>query len=383
MRSFYYNIDDAEFVDAAGEKVPRLVPELFYQEHAVWRLFLRDRENRVRDLSGVTAWSAAVDCDHSAATTPMCRTLAEEIAVDLTTGAVSVGIDAATAEFLAAVNGSPRRRAYFELCGYNSAGERELCLEFEIFARMIIDPDPAVSPETPETIATKTYVAAVIGSAADSAYSAACAGVSGAIASGGYVTSSGARVIAADAASSAVSGAIVSGAEFVTSVGGYTVALTSGGGLVVSGSGGESLVLSDGTVSLRVSENAIDMDEYSTSIHGGTEVGIAAGQVVCNGRPVLTELATSTDTTTTSASFAELAGGTAYIYTQPLTALNFGSITSDCRALFKFTAGSGFNLGLPSGAELVGLSAYDIGTRYVVAIGDGMVIVNPVTVVGA
>lgn len=400
MKSFYYNLDDAEFVDSAGEKMPRCVPELFYQELAEWRLFLRDRENRVRDLSAVAAWSAAVDCDYRADTAPMCRTPAENIAVDTSTGAVTVKLDATTAEFLAAVNGATRRRAYFELCGFNSDGGRELCLDFEIAARMILDPDPAASPETPETLATKSYVAAVIGSAAGSAYSAACAGISGAIASGGYVTSSGARAIADEAANSARSGAIVSGAEIVTTVGNYTVALTSGGGLVVSGSGGESMALSGGRVSLKADDQEIFVDSdggidigavnpgRGVSIHAGAgninlNVDSEYGGVYVNSRPVLTELVTSTDSETTVVSGGVLSGGTSIIYTQPLTVFGFDSIESGARAMFKFTAASGATLAFASGAvQLVGQSSLDSGTRYVVAVGDGMAIVNSITIAG-
>ena len=271
---------------------------------------------------------------------------------------------------------------------------------------MIIDPDPAVSPETPETVATRSYVAAVIGSAADSAYSAACAGISGAIASGGYVDSSGARVIADAAAASAVSGAIVSGAEFVTTVGGYTLAQTSGG-FLISG-GGVAFQVSGGAVVASTSRSTISLDDGSIELDCAGSAGISLGggnpgevyihamdgAYLNGGYAIATEdyiasqgfvkqLVTSLDYEDTSASIAVLSGGTSYVYTQPLTSLGIASITSDCRALFKFTAGSGFNLGLPNGTELVGVSSYDSGARYVVAVGDGMAIVNPVRIVGA
>ena len=418
MKSFYYNIDDAEFVDAAGEKIPRCVPELFYQEHAAWRIFLRDRENRARDLSGVVAWSAAVDCDYRSDAAPMCRTPAEKISVDTSTGAVTVALDAATAEFLAAVGDVSRRRAFFELCGFNSDGERELCLEFEIAARMIIDPDPGVSPETPETLATKSYVSAVIGSAAGSAYSAARAGISDAIASGGYVDSSGARTIAENAAASAASGAIVSGAEFATSVGDYRLTygsggfLVSGGGvafqvssgavtalassydevgevshfmsfsltsgaLIASGASGERVVMSGGTVDARVDDGE-DHQGHVNITNGGVSINasdatndanvlVAPGQVAVNGNddfggidftvnghPIMLDAAI--DGETTSATIGVLSGGTSYIYTQPLTSLSVASVASSMQeAWLEFTVASGGSVSInASGYKYLG-----------------------------
>ena len=150
MKDFYYNIEDAEFVNQSGEKLSRFVPELFYQESAVWRIFLRDRENRNYDLSGIVAWSAAVDCDYDADTAPRCRVLPENISADATTGSVTVSLDAATAEVLAAVNGTAKRKAFFEMHGVDAAGDRKLYLEFEIVARMILDPSPGVPQQVPD-----------------------------------------------------------------------------------------------------------------------------------------------------------------------------------------------------------------------------------------
>ena len=416
MKSFYYNVEDAEFVDPSGEKVSMCVPELFYQERAVWRIFLRDRENGVRDLTGIAAWGAAVDCDHRSGTAPMCRSLAGDIVADAEHGSVTVALDAATAEFLAAVDGSVRRKAYFELYGLDPDGERAIQLEFEIAARMIIDPDPAVSPEVPETLAAKSYVTARIGSAVDSAYAAACAGMSGAMASGGYVTSSGAAAIAAGA----VSGAIFSGAEFRTQVGDYLLTCTSSGGLVISG-GGVRLQVSSGAVvvdgelrtgggnvDLGGDVTAINVSAYGVSADGNVTAGgdlgangnvtgvefFADGGITANGdvsaggmyvgeRAVVTELVTSTDATTTAVSGGVLSGGTAYVYTQPLTSFGIASITSGCRAYVEFTAGADLNVGLPASCVLFGSSACSSGGHYVVAVNGAWVVVNEGKVLSA
>ena len=353
MKSFYYNLDDAWFVDSAGEKIPRCVPELFYQELAEWRIFLRDRENRVRDLSAVAAWSAAVDCDHRAETTPMCRTLAENIAADVGTGAVTVRIDATTAEFLAAVNGASRRRAYFELCGFDADGGRELCLEFGIDARMILDPDPAVAPETPETLATKSYVAAMMSSGA------------------------------------AAAGALMSGAEFKTTVGGYTVELTSGGGLAVSGSGA-GVVLSGGQIAAGVDAGgSVTINAQGVSIEDGIggSAAIAAGYLIANGVLIggRVEVATQLITSTVSEMqpvISVLSGGMSYLYTLPLYSVEVSSVvkTTDASYLhFKLDSVTAPTPVVISGVSYLNSATFEGGKEYLVGFFDGMAVVNEVT----
>ena len=162
MKTYYYNIEDAEFMNSAGEKISRCIPELCYQEHARWKIFLRDRNNGVYDLSDVIAWSAAVDCDFRAGTPPLCRTLADGIDADATSGSVTVTIDAATAGFLTAVDGRRSRNAEFELCGFDADGNRLVYLSFAISARMTLDPDPEATTELPETLATKSFVSSLL-----------------------------------------------------------------------------------------------------------------------------------------------------------------------------------------------------------------------------
>jgi|GEM_PF-2362164 len=167
MKTYYYNLDDGEFIYPSGDRC-NVVPELFYQENAVWRIALRDRKDLPVDISGVSAWGAAVDHNYCSGSVPMCRTLAEDIRADIEAGAVEVAIDAATPEFLAAVNGTAMKPAFFELYGLDAAGERVLSLCFEIRARMVLDPDPTISGDVPETVATKVYAAAVASGAAAS-----------------------------------------------------------------------------------------------------------------------------------------------------------------------------------------------------------------------
>lgn len=389
MKEYRYNLDDAEFFNSHGEKFSACVPELCYQEHAEWRIFLRDRDDLPRDISGVVAWNAAVDCDFAADSAPMCRALPEDISADLAAGSVTVRLNAATSEFLAAVNGSAARPAWFELYGVDSAGERVIDLCFGISARMTLDPDPEADVHTPDTLATKTYTALAI---------------SGALSSGGYVNSSGAQTIA----SSAVSGAIFSGSAFDTVIGSARITATSGGVLVsaggavvnvasgaifASGASGESMALSGEVVNLHLEDRDgehqdITLDTNGVHIsaagadrkvfirQGSNEIEVGDYGALVNSHPVLTELATSTDTEASSASFEVLEGGTSYIYTQPLTGLGIAGIPANCRAEIDFTAGAGFDLSLPASAKRFGASSYDSGSHYLVAVDGARVVVN-------
>ena len=430
MRDLYYNIEDAEFIDQSGEKLSRFAPELFYQESAVWRIFLRDRKNRPCGLSGIVAWSAAVDCDYDSDTAPMCRVLPEDISADTATGSVTITLDAATAEFLAAVNGVAKRQAFFEMHGVDAAGDRKLYLGFEIVARMILDPAPTTPQQVAEIFATRYYVDMTLGNSVTAASAAlqqqlddlptaaearqiAEETTAAVISSGGYVNSSEASEIAA----SATSGAIFSGAEIDTTVGEYRLTYTGSGGLMVSGGGvqiqvssggivgsgasGESMVLSGGGVKFQADDQSLTIDssggiDISVS-NPDRHVNITAGcgnvnlntetdgyNVCVNSRPVLTALESATDSETTVVSGGVLSGGASIVYTQPLTVFGFDSITSDARAEFDFTAASGATLAFASGAgiKLLGLSSLDSGAHYLVAVDGARVVVNSYTIVG-
>ena len=174
--------------------------------------------------------------------------------------------------------------------------------------------------------------------------------------------------------------------------GGGVALQVSSGSIVASGGSDESMVLSGGTVRVAVgdpvdSQGHVIIDSDSVSIAGfgptnGAGLLVGPGEVAVtgnngndgvdftiNGRPVLTELATSTDSETTSASFEVLSGGTKYVYIRPLTALVIDSVESDCRAAFDFTAGSGFDLALPFGAKKSG-DTFVAGSSYIVTV-DG------------
>ena len=360
MKDLYYNIEDGEFIDQSGEKLSRFVPELFYQETAVWRIFLRDRENRPCDISGIIAWSAAVDRDYDSATTPMCRVLPESISAAPTTGCVTVTLDAATAEFLAAVNGFARRKAFFEMHGVNAAGDQKLYFGFEISARMILDPAPGVPQQVPEIFATRIYADLT--------------------------------------AANAVSGAIFSGAEIETRVGDYLLTYTSCGGLSVSGAGA-SVVLSGGEIAAAVSDGVSmtinSRGFFLTDNEFGGSASLTAGTFSANGGAVLTQadtsdfatpewigsqnfarqLVTSTDELHDSAHFEVLSGGESYDFTWPLESLIVDSVVKTTEASYLHFALDSVTAPTPvviSGVSYLNNATFESGKEYLLRFFDGM-----------
>ena len=394
MKSFYYDIDNAAFTDQSGEKLARCVPELFYQERAEWRIFLRDGENLVPDLSGVVAWGAAVAADFNAATPPMCRADLGDITVDTATGMATISLDAATEEFLAAVDGAAVRPAWFELCGLDAAGRRAVNVFFEIRVRMTLAPDPEADTHTPDTVATKAFAYALIDSALASA-----------------------AVVASGAAVQATSGAIFSNTEIDTTVGDYHITYTSGGGLSVSGSGasvvlsggqiaasggnGESLTITSGGVyidvideneehqALRVNGDGVSISGMGpgagVNIHGGAS-GInfdtdSDNGITVNSRPVATQLVTSTSVGAATVYIPVLSGGTSYFadITQELIVDSVVKTTEASYIHFTLDSVTAPTPVVISGVSYLNSATFEGGKEYLVGFFDGMAVVNEVT----
>jgi len=216
------------------------------------------------------------------------------------------------------------------------------------------------------------------------------------------------------------SGAIVSGAEFSTTVGGYTVELTSGGGLAVSGSGA-SVVLSGGQIaasggsggvvivtsdneenqSARVSISggvvkAVNRDNDGIIMSNGTTtlrrdgvelivdgggVNIAGGMPLkINGREAARQLVT--ETTSVSDYYIDvLSGGTSYLMASPLYSLEVNSVAKSTEASYiHFTLDS---VTAPTPVVISGYTfssgRFEGGKEYLVGFFDGMAVVNEVT----
>ena len=417
MKTYYYNVDDREFTLSSGDRM-RVVPELFYQEHAVWRLCLRDRKDLPIDISGVTAWQAAVDNNYCSGSAPMARVLADGIIADAESGAVVIALDAASAEFLAAVNGATVKPAYFELVGFNARGERSLYVSFEIAARMTLDPDPTASGEIPETLATRTQVSAMVAGAVDpvsSALDEKIASVSGGLqtqldnVAGGLEqrpTSSGAEVIASNAARNMLSnGGYAKDSEtlpkdkpFSTTVGGYAVELTSNGGFSVHGSGA-SVTLSGGSVGVSTGSGLVatydggdlgavagvsigynGISAYTSGGFGGNALTLDNdyGMIFANGSAI-TQVTSEFDGT--SLEINELSGGVKYVCQSALTALSIGSAAAGCNGTIIFTVASGAVITPPANVPYFGVTEYTAGSSYIMMVNDFAAVCNEAAIV--
>lgn len=215
------------------------------------------------------------------------------------------------------------------------------------------------------------------------------------------------------------SGAIVSNAAFTTSVGPYTVTLTSGGGLAVSGSGasvvlsggqiaasagedGGRLIVTSGGVEMRGALGDVDEPPYISvgrdSIAGdngngvgfnmgGYQFNVDAEGFNYNGHPVAAALVTSTnynldDPLEPTASIGVLDGGVNYVYTVPLYQVNVSSVTKTTDASYiHFTLDSvtAVNPVVISGVSYLNSATFEGGKEYLVGFFDGMAVVNEVT----
>ena len=130
-------------------------PILFYGTAPAWEICLTDN-GEVPDLSGITAWRAAVDGDFDKDTVPVCRSYGEHIdASGIADGVIRVRLFARTAEFQAAVNGKKERSGYFELQGMNEAGYAELVIHIPIKLHAAVDP---LEAETPDPMEKEQFV---------------------------------------------------------------------------------------------------------------------------------------------------------------------------------------------------------------------------------
>lgn len=246
-------------------------------------------------------------------------------------------------------------------------------------------------------IATQPWVTSQISGISAGITSADASSIaSSVISSGGYVTS--------QYVSSATSGAIVSGAEIDTVVGGYRLTYTSSGGLAVSGGGaqfqvssdgivasgasGESVILSGGSVTAAVNETTMSLIEDGFGVQTPTEsmsfdgydlqvrgLTVATENYV-NSQGFLEPLHTAIDSMTTAVVLSDLAGGTSYIYTQPLTEFSVLSVVNTTvEDRIQFTLTSGGQVTFPASCGLCPSGfTFEGGKSYLVAVMGGNVI---------
>lgn len=143
----YYNRDKQQ--RTTDEGVPALnTVQLRFKEQPVWEILIRDGENPV-DLSGVTAWRAAVDRDYASATAPMCRSIGNMIdSAAAAEGLIRVRLNTNTREFFSVIDGKPNGvTCYFELWGLDEQAVPAIYLSFRVTALGVVDPDGGDLPE--------------------------------------------------------------------------------------------------------------------------------------------------------------------------------------------------------------------------------------------
>ena len=122
MAHYNYNCDLRSLVDSTGVRTD-LRPVLSYGENAIWEFEIFEGDHIPSDLSGLTAFRAAMDTDFSSKTEVMVRVLPENITLD--GNVIRVELDATASSFLEKVDGREKTAAWFELSGLTAAGSRE------------------------------------------------------------------------------------------------------------------------------------------------------------------------------------------------------------------------------------------------------------------
>ena len=204
--------------------------------------------------------------------------------------------------------------------------------------------------------------------------------VAEAMSSGGYITSSGAAVIASDvvmpvsgglqsqinALSSGggmPSGAIIENQPFSTTVGDYNITFSDGGLEITNVNGGLTILASSGYIQAGV------WDELSEE---STDLLVTNGGITANGSAITQAESIVEDT---SLVIDTLEGGVKYVCQSALTALSIGSAAPGCNGTILFTAGATVTPTLPVNVPHFGVTECASGSRYAVVINGDMAVV--------
>ena len=160
--NIYYNYDrqfrSDQFTQPAKDALL-----IRFKESPVWDLTLLSQDAIPIDLSGSTAFRAAVDVDYNANTQPLIRVLDADI--DQTAkrnGRLSFMVDSNTVAFAEKIANKEKLSAYFELWGYDTAGTPNLYVFFKVQLSNVIDPDGGDLPEeVPSDYMTVTQVQSI------------------------------------------------------------------------------------------------------------------------------------------------------------------------------------------------------------------------------
>ena len=120
-------------------------PVLYLGEKPEWELQLYagelGSEPEYPDVSNVVSWRAAVDCDWTAATSPMCRTVSGIDKSNAASGLLVVPINANTGRFASVLDGRQSRDGFFELRGFDDSGNVIQIVLINVTCHNSVDPD--------------------------------------------------------------------------------------------------------------------------------------------------------------------------------------------------------------------------------------------------
>lgn len=143
-RTIFINFNNGDVIDSEGAFLMSN-PSIGYQSYPKWELrFVKVNEDGSLgsvDMSPAVSWHAAVDTDFDSSSSPMVRTLDNEIdSSGASSGVIVVGLDAGTQGFYDKVNGRESVNAFFEIRGNDSTDRVIYDYRFRVNALGAVDP---------------------------------------------------------------------------------------------------------------------------------------------------------------------------------------------------------------------------------------------------
>lgn len=150
--NIWYDTDAQQRCDAYGAPLYAQIPLLHHKDRASWTLHLLEADGiPCADLK-FAGYRAAVDKDKTSTTRPCCRTpdIALGLQIDASQaseGIITIPLNCATSEFLAAVDGHAAPIAgYFELWGITADGVEVWLAGFDVKLSAVVDPEGGDAP---------------------------------------------------------------------------------------------------------------------------------------------------------------------------------------------------------------------------------------------
>lgn len=166
--TFIWDFTNGVRCDSNGILVSK-TPDIFYQQHPSWQVSFKTNAVgtlSALDVSGATAWAAAIDTAYSNSGDPCCRTLNADIdSSGAASGNIVVSLDANTSSFLTAIATAidGRVAGYFELRGLDGSGEMIYYAYFPVYLRNTLDPSGGTPPDPVGDYYNKAETDALVG----------------------------------------------------------------------------------------------------------------------------------------------------------------------------------------------------------------------------